>query len=190
MWKRTLLIGIVAALIVAGVLSYVLLTTEDGAKKPLTDLSNIFGGTEKKDETKDPVRERPETREPIDPSRTYAVLDGRGEELRVKPFLEGVEPDPYVTTVGERIFTIAGSDESAYVISYIEFDDSFTISLLEAPLAENRLSAEAILKEMLGISDSELCDLRSTVLVSREVHDELAGFNIGISSCPDAVPLP
>lgn len=69
-------------------------------------------------------------------------------------------------------------------------DSSLSIGLLAEPLSQARLHAEAALRKLIPVSNSELCALSFTVMVPQNVNDQYAGQNLGLSFCPGAVQLP
>lgn len=69
-------------------------------------------------------------------------------------------------------------------------DSSFAVELLVEPLRDSRLAAEAYLRQKLELSDAQLCRLELTVAVPNNVNEFYSGSDLGLSFCPDAVPLP
>jgi len=78
---------------------------------------------------------------------------------------------------------------SAYSIQYIDSDQSFTIELLQEPIAGARSQAEQYLMTELGISQTDMCKLNYTLGAPWWVNQIYAGKNLGFSFCPGAAPL-
>ena len=135
------------------------------------------------------VQERP-SRNFSDPTRTLVVLDSEGEEISVRNFIASSTPEQIEGEVGERVFVLLGGNEDDYVVTYTEFDQSFSITLLAEPIGEHRKEAEMKLQEFLGIDAVEICFLRIGVFMPWWVNDEFSGYNVGISGCANATVLP
>ncbi len=83
----------------------------------------------------------------------------------------------------------AGNSNAPYSILYVEADQSFSITLLEEPLADTRIKAETELMQRLGVIQSGMCSLRYVVSTPYWVNEIYAGKNLGFSFCPGATPL-
>lgn len=83
----------------------------------------------------------------------------------------------------------AGS-EKGFTIVYFNSSKSFIVNLDDEPLGENRMKAERYLMNMLGISQSQMCNLRYDVLTTSYVNEQYSAQNLGFSFCPGAVQLP
>jgi hypothetical protein len=79
------------------------------------------------------------------------------------------------------------NDDHAYNISYSTYDSSFSISLLQTPVAVARTQAEAAFLQNLGISKEDACKLKVTVEVPIGVDPQNAGINLGLSFCNNAI---
>lgn len=79
--------------------------------------------------------------------------------------------------------------DPAYGIVY-GTDGSLSIGIFAEPLGASRLKAEARLRQLLSLSDAQLCSLTVQVSVPASVNETLAGRNLGLSFCPGAAPLP
>jgi hypothetical protein len=77
-----------------------------------------------------------------------------------------------------------------YIIEYIDSTQYFSIALLEEPLGQTRQEMEQYLMAHLGISQSQMCQLKYMVSVPASVDTTYAGTSLGFSFCPGAVPLP
>ncbi len=83
----------------------------------------------------------------------------------------------------------AGPSEN-FTILYYGGDSSFIIGIMTEPLGQVREEAEQYLKEILGITNEEMCKLNYTIGSSAYVNQTYGGENLGFSFCPDAVLLP
>lgn len=119
---------------------------------------------------------------------TPVVLKGNdGNDIRVKDFIAGAREDPY----NEGHFYLQPiNGDTTYQIEYISATQFFNISLLVEPIGHTRLEAETYLKNILGISDSELCSIAYSVAVPNSVNTTYSGTNVGFSFCPNAIKLP
>ncbi len=89
----------------------------------------------------------------------------------------------------EGVEDATASDNPEYVIEYSDADQSFTISLMQEPLAQTRLDMEKYLMNKLGISQSDMCHLNYLVSVPTTVNTYYAGYSLGFSFCADSVAL-
>ena len=80
-------------------------------------------------------------------------------------------------------------DDSLYRISYYVPKESFTIFLLQEPLADTRLLAEAEFLRLTHMDKSGACLLSYMVVTPVETNAQLAGKNLGFSFCPGAIQL-
>ncbi len=113
-----------------------------------------------------------------------------GSTLSVQNFIPAEQPEWYVE--GDQL-AIAGSGEwdgPGFSIRYSPNSSTFNISILREPIGEKRREAEGVLRNLLGIADSDMCRLNMSVYVFGEVSDTYAGRNLGLSFCPGSVPLP
>lgn len=76
-----------------------------------------------------------------------------------------------------------------YIINYIKRTDLFSITLLQEPIGEVRRQAEQYLMQRLGITQTEMCQLRYMVSVPVRVSQIFAGESLGFSFCPGATEL-
>lgn len=76
-----------------------------------------------------------------------------------------------------------------FVIQYIAETNSFIIALYQEPLAQARKNAEQYLIDNLGLSEEQMCSLRYSVSVPKDVNDFFAGHSLGFSFCPGSFPL-
>lgn len=129
---------------------------------------------------------------PATSNRTFAVIGENGEVIRVNDFTKSAVQDKN----NSGIKYLAGEDENGiiqnapYVISSLEDDQSFTVSLFAQPIGKTRVRAEKDLISQLGITAQEMCRLRYVVLVPFDVSREYAGRNLGFSFCSGAAQLP
>jgi hypothetical protein len=120
------------------------------------------------------------------------------EELMVPTTREPIGVRNFVTdadVVADRqnpgLFLIGDSTPTApYTLSYIAQTGYFGVTLMRPPFATARDEAARNLKERLGITDAELCELRYTVAVPAYVNEGLSGTDYGFAQCPDGLMIP
>lgn len=96
------------------------------------------------------------------------------------------------TNLGDGFYHIDGGNvdtDLPYSILYNETDYSYSISLEASPLSSTRQRVSNDLLTMLGISATEACKLNVYVGVTYDIDQYLSGQNLGLSYCPDSVPL-
>lgn len=97
-----------------------------------------------------------------------------------------------VVTTGEGFYNLNGADPAVdlpYSILFSESDGSFTISLDAIPLNATRERASRDFLMMLDITEEEACKLNVQVGVTYYVDEALSGKDLGLSFCPDRLPL-
>jgi hypothetical protein len=161
------IVGAIVVLLFVGLVTYLLI--ERGNNMPATDDKTgtefPIGGGDSDSDTENP--NIPTPKNPIiDASETVSLGGGS-----------------YVIAEGST--TVPPS----YRIGYYEPDDSFTVTLYDAPFGETRLKAEEKLIEILGLTKNEACALRVTVAIPNEESATLSGKNLGLSFCGGATPL-
>jgi len=82
------------------------------------------------------------------------------------------------------------SDSPPYVIEYINATQYFNIALMQEPIKTTREQVEQYLMQHLGISQSQMCQLKYTVSVPASVNQTYAGISLGFSFCSGSVQLP
>jgi hypothetical protein len=101
-------------------------------------------------------------------------------------------PDPVAlsaSTPDEYGNTVFAEEDRLYSIQYFTQDKTFNVTLLSVKLLDARVAAEKKLMEKLAISKEDLCKIKVYVGVPFNVNSELAGGNLGISSCVGSVDL-
>lgn len=132
----------------------------------------------------------PQTPSYINESDNKRVLVGiEGEEYAVDDFLRNNQNTP----LGEGLFEIQTNTVSGepvyFQMIFNEADSSFAIALLERPLALARQLASQEIKELLMLSEEELCQLNIFVSVPFSIDSNVSGTDLGLSYCADAIPL-
>lgn len=84
----------------------------------------------------------------------------------------------------------SGAKSDEYSVVYFSQDKSFIVNLIKEPIGQARLDAEQFLMTQLGLTQSQMCDLKYQVLTTSDVNDLYAGKNLGFSFCPGATKLP
>lgn len=111
-----------------------------------------------------------------------------GERIAVPDF-RGL---PTTEEMGSGFYQLKADVEAKdrmFGITYASFDNSFSVGLARTPLHVSRQAAEVHLKEVLGLSEEELCTLRIQVMVPAAVEPRYTGQNLGLSFCPGSVAL-
>ena len=135
-------------------------------------------------------------------TQTRSLTLAGGERIVVKDFLaNGITfKDP----ANDGAYYLAGKLEYCledgtcpdtktpdFSILYQEADQSFSISLNDEPLKASRLLAERYLREALGMSEGEMCELRYSLGTTVSVNEAYGSItNLGFSFCEGAVALP
>jgi hypothetical protein len=133
------------------------------------------------------------------PSYTRQLLGIDGSTLTVSDFTAG-KPSQQVSDVeGDVQYDLTPYPEyvlgqpyptHSYDVAFDQLSSQFIISLNEEPLGKTRLAAEAFMRQILGLANSQLCNIRFLITVPSQVNEQYSATNLGISSCPGAVPLP
>lgn len=132
------------------------------------------------------------------PTGYMSLTTSSGAALQVKDFIhdsqttkDPINPGHYLVGPhpNEGVPDATASDNPPYVIEYIESTQMFVIGLRAEPLRDTRHVMEQYLLGRLGLSEIQLCQLRSSVSVARWVNEYYAGANLGFSFCPGATPL-
>lgn len=76
-----------------------------------------------------------------------------------------------------------------YNIVFYEQNESFAISLRREPLQQNRIEVETYLQKQLGISRTEMCQLKVYLGTSVDFNPFYGGKDLGFSFCPGSVQL-
>lgn len=84
--------------------------------------------------------------------------------------------------------TIFGK-ESTYVIVFQSKTSYFNITLLNEPIKDTRLEAENYLKNILELTNEQMCALSYSLGVPQDVSDKYAGHDLKFSFCPDSTDL-
>lgn len=79
--------------------------------------------------------------------------------------------------------------EPAYAVIFDKESGVFNAMLLKKPFVQSRLEMEVYLKNLLQISDEEMCQLSYSVTVPGYVDQNASGQDYRFSFCSDAVQL-
>lgn len=94
--------------------------------------------------------------------------------------------------LGSGLYQMEGThtdSEAGFSIAYLETEKSFAVDIWKQPLNEYRKQAGQYLIALLKISEEEACKLNVYVGTTYDVDPTLSGKNLGLSFCPDAIPL-
>ncbi len=125
-------------------------------------------------------------------SKTFSLVLSDGSVTNSLDFTRENQPDWAGPDVG---YQVAGSETQDFQIIFYPADYAggqaeFLVTLYKEPLGSTRRVAEQALRAKLGIPDSELCGLASSVSAGPGVSSTYEGISLGLSFCPDAVQLP
>ncbi len=84
----------------------------------------------------------------------------------------------------------SGAASNEYSVVYFSQDKSFIVNLIKEPIGRARLDAEQFLMTQLGLTQTQMCNLKYQVLTTSSVNALYAGQNLGFSFCPGATKLP
>lgn len=174
---KKIIIGFLAFLLITvGATSYIYFTKKNNAVPAGTEDPGI--SQEVPVDIMDP---EPVTKPKLDP-----VIQQKVESLSKssKPL-----ESPGVFLVDEYPIMESPAQVPDYSTLYYQDNEAISVTLYKYPLAETRLKAEENLLAKLGISRADLCKLNIEVGVTGSVNLELAGKNLGVSSCPGSVDL-
>lgn len=126
--------------------------------------------------------------------RLFAV-DAVGGSIEVRDFRtkessEGLPPGMYLIGGKGIEDPSVSSPTESFQITFTEFDQQFTITLLREPIGTVRRTAEAELLSILGITERDACRLRTLVMVPYWLSEVYVGENLGLSFCDRSVTLP
>ncbi len=125
-------------------------------------------------------------------SKTLTLSLRDGSTVQARDFTKENQPDWAGVASG---YLFAGSDEDAYIILYFPPDAAaglgeFLVNIQSEPLGEVRRRAEAAMKAKLEMTEPELCKLAVSVRTTPGLSDTYGGYDLGLSFCPGAEPLP
>jgi hypothetical protein len=120
-------------------------------------------------------------------STTLGVVLTDGSRVQVPDFTKQNQPAYANATDG---YVAAGSVNGDFSIEYFPDGSYFDILLNKEPLGETRKKAEAALRAQLNLTNAQLCKLNTQVVTTRDVNEQFAGSNLGLSFCPGAATLP
>lgn len=134
-----------------------------------------------------------QTSAPAPAGERVSIINRDGATVSVKAFL----PDANATST--RSVDATGpspviplywpEEKGLFSIVYNSNNNFFGVTLLEEPIGEARLQAEAYLIRLLDIPAPDACRLNYTVGVSASLNPIYSGKNLGFSFCPGAVKL-
>jgi hypothetical protein len=126
-------------------------------------------------------------------SITFRTSDGESFETNNFLTAPSVLPDdqnPGMYFLGAKIELQPDTNKlPLFVATYDKESGSFNVTLLQKPFAESRIQAEAYLKNLLQIDESEMCQLVYLVTVPGYVNQLASGQDYRFSFCPFAVQL-
>ncbi|TAJ15894.1 hypothetical protein EPO56_00530 [Patescibacteria group bacterium] len=196
---QTLLIGgilLSALCIIIGVAYLFLSPSQKDGQNSNPNISNLFPFLRvQNNNTSTPVNTATST------NQVPIALKGGGT-LSVRNFLN--DPDVRLTGTStshagyyilsspypEGVAIIPGDEDPRYKISYFPFDNGFQIAILREPINEVRREAVVDLRDRLGLSNKELCDVAIDVVIPWWVNEQYSTPLPGIPGCKDSAFLP
>jgi hypothetical protein len=182
--RIALLIALTLLFAGACVIGYVILVEQQATPEPVPQGTNPFASATTGSNTG---------------ASTRTLVTDTGT-LTVPDFTRDAEPVPLGDTAGDVQYALTPYPEyeegmpypsHPFDIVFNELDQQFVITLNEEPLGATRIAAEARLKDMLRLSEPELCALSVIVGVPHQVHPTYATYaNLGLSFCDGSVQLP
>jgi hypothetical protein len=118
-----------------------------------------------------------------------------GQDIDVENFLALPEVTPDTYNAGTyflgNTFTpvLDEGSGSAYVVTFDAETKYFNIIILKKPLSTARMEMETYLKNVLKISEKDMCALNYTVSVPGYVDEAASGADYRFSFCPGSVQL-
>lgn len=126
------------------------------------------------------------------PVKTIQIMNRNGEVVVVPDVLSAHEP---IEMPSGRFYTLYGPEYSTegftFSVQYSETDSLFLVNLVKEPIGSARHDGENYLRNLLDLTNDELCNLNVEVSVTSDVSEVYSSYqNLGLSFCADAVPLP
>lgn len=123
---------------------------------------------------------------------TVTISTESGESVQVPDFKKGREP---LTTPNGNYYNLYGPEYSTegftFSVQYGEMDSQFLVMLISEPIGSARTDAEAYLRNLLSLSDQELCELNIDISVTPDVNEAYSQYSdLGLSFCRGSVTLP
>ncbi len=132
-------------------------------------------------------------------NKLLAIKTRSGNTFTVKDFTEGTAGQQVSETPGDIQFDLTPYPEyvpgqpypsHAFDIVFNKLNSEFIVTINSEPLSSSRKQAGLYLKNLLEISDSQLCELNSVVTVGNELSEQFSATNLGFNNCVNAVQLP
>lgn len=126
------------------------------------------------------------------PMKTIQITNKNGEAVVIPDVLTAHEP---IDMPSGRFYTLYGPEYSTegftFSVQYSVTDSLFLVNLIKEPIGAARHDGENYLRNLLGLTNDELCNLNVEVSVTPDVSEVYSQYqNLGLSFCVDAVPLP
>lgn len=118
-------------------------------------------------------------------TNTLPLPTQSGGSIKVQDFIPTSRLLP-----GEEFKNYLLEENDAFTVGYSASDQSFFISLTQAPFDVARANAEAALLQKLNIPKERACSLKVTVGIPRWASESAIGTEYGLSWCPFSVPVP
>ena len=122
----------------------------------------------------------------IPTQRETVVLDN----FTKNPSVTEDEQNPDLYYLGNTFKDDSADVSPPYVIIYDSSTGFINVAILEQPFAVSQYQAEAYLKNLLQLSQAELCSLPHSVSVPGYISDVASGIDYRFSFCADALLIP
>jgi hypothetical protein len=99
---------------------------------------------------------------------------------------------PEAVDLGDGMYSLEGtrSDKgAAFSMLYSKTDNSYSIAILAEPIKGNRDAASRYFLEILQTDEATACSLNVYIGTVAGINPRLAGQNLGLSFCPNAVKI-
>jgi len=125
-------------------------------------------------------------------SKTIQIMDKNGEAVVIPDIVSAHEP---TDLPNGKFYSLYGPEYSTegftFSVQYSASDSQFLVSLIREPIGAARHDGENYLRNLLGLTNAQLCNLNVEVSVTPDVSEVYSQYqNLGLSFCTDAVPLP
>ena len=81
------------------------------------------------------------------------------------------------------------TETSYYTLLFINYDQSFLISITNPDIHRARAVAESDIPIILGIPAKDVCSLKFSLTVPGDVNLQASGRDYGLSFCPNGIPF-
>lgn len=125
-------------------------------------------------------------------TKTIQIMNKNEEAVVIPDVLSAHEP---IDMPSGRFYMLYGPEYSTegftFSVQYSAAESLFLINLIHEPIGAARHDGENYLRNLLGLTNDELCKLNIEVSVTPDISEVYSQYqNLGLSFCPSAVALP